>query len=90
MNVLDLALVLIFAIMNKYYDVTQFKWEDTKRQESPKDPNWRPSLITNALSNKDWNVLYQQNYWDFKLYSMAKWIQKVDAQFYNTYYRYDR
>ena len=76
----------IFAsFLNKYYNITYFQWEDVERKEHENDPNWRPSVITSALSPKDWRTLYQQNYWDFRLYSMAKWIQTIDAQFYNAY-----
>ena len=75
----------IFAkFANKYYNMEWFTFDNILKQQKATTNNWKPiEMAVEVFSDRDWKSLYNENYWDFKLYSMAKWIQMVDAKFYN-------
>lgn len=44
----------------------------------------KTSAFVEAITEKDWKALYEQNYFDFRLYSLAIDIAHADEQYHNT------
>eukprot|EP01084_Bolivina_argentea_P156849 273321_1 len=64
--------------LKKHFNSTRnmFRW--SQRQSQYKTEN-------DILTENDWKTLYQQNYFDFRLYFLSKWIEKVDLIFYERF-----
>ena len=44
------------------------------------------SSLLALLTENDWTALYKANYFDFRLYSLAKHIGQIDLEYYNNVY----
>ena len=44
-------------------------------------PRLRTSFLVDVLLEKDWKTFYDENQYDFKLYSLSKYIADVDREY---------
>lgn len=74
----------IFArSMNRHFNIDMgedgkdglFKWTKSGR------PRGVTSNLESKLQEMDWKALYNMNYYDFRLYSLAKYIAEVDKEY---------
>ena len=55
-----------------------------KRKETDK-PRLRTSSLVRDLKDQDWETLYEENVWDYKLYALSKFIADVDSEYHVDY-----
>eukprot|EP01084_Bolivina_argentea_P156850 273322_1 len=73
--------IILSEELKKHFNSTRniFSWS----QRKSKHKNTIQSY--DLLTENDWKTLYQQNYFDFRLYFLSKWIEKVDLIFYQVF-----
>eukprot|EP01084_Bolivina_argentea_P134028 236483_1 len=59
--------------LNEHYETNVFDWN---RRRSPRKNN-----VFDLLTGDDWNALYKENYFDFRLYALAKQIGNIDVEY---------
>ena len=67
--------------LSKHFNGAElFRWPGRRLWKHVYHKNINPDWLT----DKDWKTLYDQNYFDFRLYFLAKYIEKVDLIYYNS------
>merc|ERR1712232_1529805 len=66
---------VLSAQLNRYFDEKDaFQWPQRRSRVYSRT---KSVTAVDLLTDKDWQTLYNQNYFDFRLYFLAKYIEKV-------------
>lgn len=68
---------ILARAMNRHYNIDNnlFKWEGRRSKQGS------TTTLADKISESDWKIIYDMNYYDFRLYSLAKYITKVDSEY---------
>ena len=67
--------------MNRHFQIAQDLHVFGFENKSPR--KGQTSSVVDSIQEKDWEMLYRQNYFEFRLYSLAKYIAEVDSVFHS-------
>ena len=72
----------VFArAINKHFHIKDkqiFEWKSQAKRSGRKGSSGK---LADKLEEEDWKILYEMNYYDFRLYSLSKYIGEVDAEY---------